>query len=59
MKDKTFTLSSNSLSEATVNGKKYLYYVVERPEDYKTFGGWITAARLLTELLQPRASQRP
>ena len=47
MKNKTFTLSSNSLSEATVNGKKYLYYVVERPEDYKTFGGWITAAKAL------------
>ena len=47
MKDKTFTLSSDSLSEATVNGKKYLYYVVERPEDYKTFGGWITAAKAL------------
>ena len=47
MKNKTFTLSSNSLSEATVNGKKCLYYVVERPEDYKTFGGWITAAKAL------------
>ena len=47
MKNKDFTLSTVSLSEATVNGKKYLYYVVERPEDYKTFGGWITAAKAL------------
>ena len=47
MKNKTFTLSTNALSETTVNGKKYLYYVVERPEDYKIFGGWITAAKAL------------
>ena len=60
MKDKTFTLSSNSLSEATVNGKKYLYYVVERPEDYtRPSAAGSPQPRLLTELLQPRASQRP
>ena len=47
MKDKNFTLSSNTLTKVTVNSKDYLYYVVERPEDYKTFGGWITAAKAL------------
>ena len=51
MKSKNFTLSSDTLTKVTVNSKDYLYYVVERPEDYKTFGGWITAARLLTRLL--------
>ena len=45
MKDKNFTLSTNYLRQATVNDKTYLYFVVERPEDYKTFGGWITAAQ--------------
>ena len=47
MKDKTFTLSNNTLTKVTVDNKDYLYYVVERPEDYKTFGGWITAAKAL------------
>ena len=47
MKNKTFTLSTNALGQATVNEKTYLYFVVERPEDYKTFGGWITAAKAL------------
>ena len=47
MKDKNFTLSNNALTKVTVNSKDYLYYVVERPEDYKTFGGWITAAKAL------------
>ena len=47
MKNKNFTLSSNSLTKVTVDSKDYLYYVVERPEDYKTFGGWITAAKAL------------
>ena len=47
MKNKDFTLSSNSLTKVTVDSKDYLYYVVERPEDYKTFGGWITAAKAL------------
>ena len=47
MKDKNFTLSNNSLTKVTVDSKDYLYYVVERPEDYKTFGGWITAAKAL------------
>ena len=47
MKSKDFTLSSNTLTKVTVNSKDYLYYVVERPEDYKTFGGWITAAKAL------------
>lgn len=47
MKDKKFTLSTNALRQATVNEKTYLYFVVERPEDYKTFGGWITAAQAL------------
>ena len=45
MKDTTFVLSTNYLRQATVNDKTYLYFVVERPEDYKTFGGWITAAQ--------------
>lgn len=45
MKDKNFILSTNYLRQATVNDKTYLYFVVERPEDYKTFGGWITAAQ--------------
>lgn len=45
MKNKDFTLSNNSLTKVTVDSKDYLYYVVERPEDYKTFGGWITAAK--------------
>ena len=47
MKDKNFTLSNNTLTKVTVDSKDYLYYVVERPEDYKTFGGWITAAKAL------------
>ena len=47
MKNKTFTLSTTSLTKVTVNSKDYLYFVVERPEDYKTFGGWITAAKAL------------
>ena len=45
LKDKTFTAPSANLIKVTVNSKDYLYYVVERPEDYKTFGGWITAAK--------------
>ena len=47
MKNKDFTLSNNSLTKVTVDSKDYLYYVVERPEDYKTFGGWIIAAKAL------------
>ena len=47
MKNKDFTLSNNSLTKVTVDSKDYLYYVVERPEDHKTFGGWITAAKAL------------
>ena len=47
MKNKDFTLSNKSLTKVTVDSKDYLYYVVERPEDYKTFGGWITAAKAL------------
>ena len=47
MKNKDFTLSNNSLTKVTVDSKDYLYYVVELPEDYKTFGGWITAAKAL------------
>ena len=47
LKDKSFTASSTNLIKVTVNNKDYLYYVVERPEDYKTFGGWITAAKAL------------
>ena len=47
MKNKDFNLSDNSLTKVTVDSKDYLYYVVERPEDYKTFGGWITAAKAL------------
>ena len=47
MKNKTFTLSTDELTKVTVNNKDYLYFVVERPEDYKTFGGWITAAKAL------------
>ena len=47
MKNKNFTLSNNTLTKVTVDSKDYLYYVVERPEDYKTFGGWITAAKTL------------
>ena len=45
MKDKTFDLSTASLTKVTVDSKDYLYFVVERPEDYKTFGGWITEAK--------------
>ena len=47
LKDKSFTAPSTNLIKFTVNNKDYLYYVVERPEDYKTFGGWITAAKAL------------
>ena len=47
MKNKTFTLSTDALTKVTVDSKDYLYFVVERPEDYKTFGGWITAAKAL------------
>ena len=52
MKDKSFTLSTKTLSQATVNDKTYLYFVVERPEDYKTFGGWITAAQDLDKAVE-------
>ena len=52
MKDKSFTLSTKTLSQATVNDKTYLYFVVERPEDYKTFGGWITAAQDLDKAVK-------
>ena len=52
MKDKSFTLSAKTLSQATVNNKTYLYFVVERPEDYKTFGGWITAAQDLDKAVE-------
>ena len=52
MKDKNFTLSTKTLSQATVNNKTYLYFVVERPEDYKTFGGWITAAQDLDKAVE-------
>ena len=45
MKDKTFALSTISLTKVTVDSKDYLYFVVERPEDHKTFGGWITEAK--------------
>ena len=47
MKNKNFSLSNNTLTKVAVDSKDYLYYVVERPEDYKTFGGWITAAKAL------------
>ena len=47
LKEKSFTAPSTNLIKVTVNNKDYLYYVVERPEDYKTFGGWITAAKAL------------
>ena len=47
LKDKSFTAPSTNLIKVTVNNKDYLYYVVERPEDYKTFGGWIIAAKAL------------
>ena len=47
LKDESFTAPSTKLIKVTVNNKDYLYYVVERPEDYKTFGGWITAAKAL------------
>ena len=52
MKDKSFTLSTKALRQATVNDKTYLYFVVERPEDYKTFGGWITAAQDLDKAVE-------
>ena len=52
MKDKSFTLSTKALRQVTVNDKTYLYFVVERPEDYKTFGGWITAAQDLDKAVE-------
>ena len=52
MKDKNFILSAKTLRQAPVNNKTYLYFVVERPEDYKTFGGWITAAQDLDEAVE-------
>ena len=52
MKDKTFTLSTTSLTKVTVDTKDYLYFVVERPEDYKTFGGWITEAKKLDKAVE-------
>ena len=47
MKNENFTLSNDTLTKVTVDSKDYLYFVVERPEDYKTFGGWITEAKKL------------
>ena len=52
MKDKTFVLSTTSLTKVTVDSKDYLYFVVARPEDYKTFGGWITEAKKLDKAVE-------
>ena len=58
MKDKTFTLSTTDLTKVTVSGKDYLYYVVERPEDYKIFGGWITAAQALDKAVAKQGIEK-
>ena len=58
MKNKTFTLSTTNLTKVSVSGKDYLYYVVERPEDYKTFGGWITAALALDKAVAKQGIEK-
>ena len=58
MKNENFTLSNNSLTKVTVDSKDYLYYVVERPEDYKTFGGWITAAQALDKAVAKQGIEK-
>ena len=58
MKNKTFTLSTTDLTKVTVSGKDYLYYVVERPEDYKIFGGWITAAQALDKAVAKQGIEK-
>ena len=58
MKNKTFTLSTADLTKVSVSGKDYLYYVVERPEDYKTFGGWITAAQALDKAVAKQGIEK-
>lgn len=58
MKNKTFTLSTNALTKVTVDSKDYLYFVVERPEDYKTFGGWITEAKKLDSAVDTQGIEK-
>ena len=58
MKNKTFTLSTNALTKVTVDSKDYLYFVVERPEDYKTFGGWITEAKKLDSAVDAQGIEK-
>ena len=58
MKNKTFTLPTTDLTKVSVSGKDYLYYVVERPEDYKTFGGWITAAQALDKAVAKQGIEK-
>ena len=58
LKDKTITPSTTALTPVTVNEKDYLYYVVERPEDYKTFGGWITAAKALDKAVETQGIEK-
>ena len=58
MKDATFTLSTTSLTKVTVDSKDYLYFVVERPEDYKTFGGWITEAKKLDKAVETQGIEK-
>ena len=58
MKDATFALSTTSLTKVTVDSKDYLYFVVERPEDYKTFGGWITEAKKLDKAVETQGIEK-
>ena len=58
MKDTAFTLSTTALTKVTVDSKDYLYFVVERPEDYKTFGGWITEAKKLDSAVDAQGIEK-
>ena len=44
VKDKTTSAAVAALTYKKVGTKDYLYVIVARPDNYKKFGGWITAA---------------
>ena len=47
VKDKKSSAATTNLTYKKVGNKDYLYFIVERPDNYKNFGGWITAAKTL------------
>ena len=47
VKDSTTSAAVAELTYEKVGEKDYLYVIVKRPDNYKKFGGWITAATTL------------